>query len=124
MGRGKIVTIGDETNIDLDSSRPDWGVTTVSSRTGLDLRVYLPIAQLGTPYEVKVARATEQADLAYCNATTLRFSGIEKPDFMPGKSFCVLTDEKKWVWLKIVAVEPDAVPSSITLAIEKLGDFS
>lgn len=107
--------------LDLDSTKGNYGLTQDYSVYGLDLTISIP-DHISTFREV--ARAFETSDLAFCNRSTVRFRDIKDADFKAGKAFCVATTEKKWVRVKIVDIQHDSNPATVTLAIEILGDVS
>jgi hypothetical protein len=96
-GPGPVV-INSGAEIDLDSLEPDWGVR---GGGGYEL-------QFGgsTVSGAQFAIVDHQPTIQECEAQTQIVSSVSSELTTPGRQLCVLTDEDRWAYVRIAAVEP------------------
>lgn len=106
------VTIRNTTGIDLDTSADNWGV----NEGGTDVYVSGGPSISGAEF----ALVTEPPTPATCAASTLPISSINAAQTVVGQQFCVHTDEERWAYVRIAAIDGEARTVSFDVTVWKL----
>jgi hypothetical protein len=109
---GTPVTIRTATGIDLDTSADNWGV----NEGGSDVYVSGGPSISGAEF----ALVTEPPTPVTCAASTLPVSSINEAQTVVGQQFCVHTDEERWAYVRIAAIDSEANTISFDVTVWKL----
>jgi hypothetical protein len=109
---GTPVTIRNATGIDLDTGADNWGV----NEGGTDVYVSGGPSISGAEF----ALVTEPPTPATCAASTLPVSSINAAQTVVGQQFCVHTDEERWAYVRIAAIDSEARTISFDVTVWKL----
>lgn len=105
------VTIAYASGIDLDTDADNWGVD------GGGTDVYAAGASItGSQFSL----VTEPPTPVTCAASTLPVSTITAAQTVVGQQFCVRTDEERWAYVRIAAIDTEARTISFDVTVWKL----
>jgi hypothetical protein len=107
------VTIRNTTGIDLDTSADNWGV----NEGGTDVYVSGGPSISGAEFALVTEPPTTPAT---CAASTLPISSINAAQTVVGQQFCVHTDEERWAYVRIAAIDGEARTISFDVTVWKL----
>lgn len=108
---GAPVTIGFGHGIDLDTDADNWGVD------GGGTDVYAAGASItGSQFSL----VTEPPTPVTCAASTLPVGTITAAQTVVGQQFCVHTDEERWAYVRIAAIDTEARTISFEVTVWKL----
>jgi hypothetical protein len=109
---GTPVTIGFGHGIDLDTDADNWGIddggTDIYSDGGPSIS--------GSQFSLVGAPPTPVS----CAASTLPITHITAAQTVVGQQFCVHTDEGRWAYVRIAAIDPEARTIAFDVTVWKL----
>jgi hypothetical protein len=108
---GAPVTIRTGTGIDLDTPADNWGV----NEGGTD--VYVAGSSISGS---QFALVTEPPTPTICAASTLPITSIPASQVVVGQQFCVHTEEDRWAYVRIAAIDTEANTISFDVTVWKL----
>ena len=109
---GTPVTIAWGNGIDLDTDAANWGVDAgtydvfVQSTPSLSGAEYVLVSEPPTP--------------ASCAASTLPVNGLTSAETVVGQQFCVHTNEERWAYVRIAAIDTESRTMSFDVTVWKL----
>jgi hypothetical protein len=109
---GTPVTIAWGNGIDLDTDAANWGVDSQSHD------VYFQSSQsiAGAEYVL----VSEPPTPATCAASTLPVTRLTTAETVVGQQFCVHTNEERWAYVRIAAIDDEARTVSFDVTVWKL----
>lgn len=106
------VTIALGSGIDLDTAAPNWGV----DASGTDVFVHEAPYISGAEFVL----VREPPAPANCAASTLLVDTVTAAETVVGQQFCVHTDEGRWAYVRIAAIDTEASTMSFDIIVWKL----
>ena len=108
---GTPVTIAWGKGIDLDSGADNWGVS-----GGGDVSTSFTPTISGAEYSLVAEPPTPVS----CAATTLPITYIDDAQTVVGQQFCVHTNDERWAYVRIAAIDSEARTISFDVTVWKL----
>jgi cell division protein FtsB len=109
---GAPVTIAFASGIDLDTDADNWGV----NESGTDVYASGGPSISGSQFSL----VTEPPTPVTCAASTLPVSSLTSAQTVVGQQFCVHTDEERWAYVRIAAIDTEARTISFDVTVWKL----
>jgi cell division protein FtsB len=111
---GTPVEVPADDAIDLDSQEANWGI----EGSGQDLRVGYYASSVSATDILEIVEAPPTPDV--CDAQTVRSSYLDDSQTVVGQQLCVRTDEGRWAYVRIAAIDTDASTISFDVVVWKL----
>lgn len=103
--------------IDLDSQEPNWSVS-----NGGDIKFERRTNGFSLDTYGRVAIVDGDATYEECDAQTVLQSDLTKEQTVVGSQFCVVTNEGRWAYVRIIGLDPERETITLHVVVYTLED--